>query len=113
MVTQYIAEGATMDTLSLVTRHAPGSEIVFDVILPFDGLPSDELQISSAARASSEDRGEPWMSFFQPGELAPRLLASGYNEVRTLSNEDACQYYFGQPAGVAPLRAWQLISATV
>jgi methyltransferase (TIGR00027 family) len=112
-VTQYIKEEAVMATLSLVARHAPSSEIVFDVILPLDGLASDEQRISSAARASAEARGEPWVSFFRPEEIKPRLLALGFDEVRSLIAEDARQYYLGQPVGVTPLTAWQLISAVI
>jgi methyltransferase (TIGR00027 family) len=112
-VSQYITEGAAMATLSLVARHAPGSEIVFDVILPFDELTSDELRISSAARVSAEARGEPWISFFRPEEIASRLLGLKFSEIYTLTAEDARQYYRGQPATVTPLTAWQLISAVV
>lgn len=112
-VTQYITEEAAMATLSLVARHAPSSEIVFDIILPLDGLPSDEMRISTAARASAEARGEPWISFFRPEEINPRLLALGFDHVQTLIAEDARQYYLGQPVGVTPLTAWQLISAVI
>jgi methyltransferase (TIGR00027 family) len=112
-VTTYIAEGAVLATLSLAALHAPGSEIVFDVVLPFDGLTPDELEISSAAYRSSEELGEPWISFFRPEEMAPRLLALGFGQVRTLPPDDARQYYLGQPATIAPLRAWQLIAAVV
>jgi methyltransferase (TIGR00027 family) len=112
-VTQYLTQEAALATLALAARHAPGSEVVFDVILPFEGLPSDELRISSAARASAAERGEPWISFFRPEELLPRLLALRFTEVETLNPEDARRYYVGQPAGVAPLLAWQLVSAVV
>jgi methyltransferase (TIGR00027 family) len=112
-VTQYISEDACMATLSLIARHAPGSEIVFDVILPFEGLASDELRISSAARVSAEVRGEPWITFFRPEEIRPRLLDLGFGDVVTLTAEEARQYYLGQPAGVAPLTAWQLMSGVV
>jgi methyltransferase (TIGR00027 family) len=112
-VTQYITDGAAMATLSLASRHAAGSEIVFDVIVPFCDLSPDELQISSAARAASEDRGEPWISFYRPDEIAPRLLALGFGSVQPLSAEDARRYHVGQPDGITPSRAWQLISAAV
>ena len=112
-VTQYISEAAATTTLSLAGRHAAGSEIVFDVIVPFEDLSADEFQISAAARASSEERGEPWISFYRLKEITSRLLALGFGSVQPLAPEDARQYYFGQPAGVTPLMAWQLISAVV
>jgi O-methyltransferase involved in polyketide biosynthesis len=112
-VTQYISEAAATTTLSLAGRHAAGSEIVFDVIVPFGDLSADELQISAAARASSQERGEPWISFYRPEEMTSHLLALGFGNVKPLTPEDASQYYFGQPAGITPLTAWQLISAVV
>ena len=112
-VTQYISEPAAIATLSLAGQYAAGSEIVFDVIVPFEDLTADELQISSAARAASQERGESWISFYRPEEMAPRLLALGFGNVQPLTPEDARRYYVGQPPGIAPLRAWQLISAVV
>ena len=112
-VTQYISEPAAITILSLAARHALGSEIVFDVIVPFQALTPDELQISSAAQTSSHERGEPWMSFYRPEQIASRLLALGFASVQPLTPEDASRYYIGQPAGVTPLRAWQLVSAVV
>ncbi len=100
-------------TLSLVASHAPGSEVVFDVIRPFEGLAPDEERISTAARASAVDRGEPWISYLAPEQLEPRLLSAGFSRVLRLTPEVAARYYEGQPADVTPLRAWELIAATV
>ena len=112
-VTQYISEAAGIATLALAGKYAPGSEIVFDVIIPFEDLNPDDLRISLAARASSQERGEPWISFYRPEEIAPRLLAHGFANVQPQTPEDASRYYVGQPPGVAPLSAWQLIAAVV
>jgi methyltransferase (TIGR00027 family) len=112
-VTQYIAESAALETLSLVARHAAGSEVVFDVILPFEGLAPVEREISRAAESASGARGEPWLSYFQPATLASRLLALGFTRVARLTPDDAAAYYVGQPPDVAPLHAWQLMAAVV
>ena len=57
-VTQYISEEATYRTLSLVASHAPGSEVVFDVIRPFEGLAPDEepVSVALASKAAREGR---------------------------------------------------------
>ena len=113
-VTQYIPESATYETLSFVGRHAAGSEVIFDVIRPFAGLAADELAISAAARAVAEDRGEPWVAYFEPEQLARRLTTSlGFNRVTRLTPERARHYYAGQPTDVTPLSAWELMAATV
>ena len=68
----------------------------------------DEVEISSAACASSQERREPWISFYRTEEIGRRLLALGFSQVRPLTPEDAERYYNGQPVAVAPLNAWQL-----
>lgn len=108
-----IAEGATLETLSLAARHAAGSEIVFDVILPFESLAPDECEISRAAELASRARGEPWLSYFQPGPFASRLRTLGFSRVDRLAPEAAAAYYVGQPPEVTPLNAWQLMAAVV
>jgi methyltransferase (TIGR00027 family) len=112
-VTQYISAEASYATLSLVSRYGAGSEIVFDVIRPVDGLPSEEYAISDAARASASERGEPWVSYFVPEDLESQLGAFGFTSVTCLTAEAAARYYVGQPAGVTPLTAWELIAARI
>ncbi len=112
-VTQYIAERAALETLALVACHAAGSEIVFDVILPFEGLAPAEREISRAAEMASSARGEPWLSCFQPEPFASRLHALGFSRVDRLTPERAAAYYVGQPPEVTPLQAWQLMAAVV
>lgn len=112
-VTQYIAEEAAYETLSLVARHVSGSEIVFDVILPMDVQPPDEREISRMAAEVSAARGEPWVSYYAPEPLTGRLVSLGFNPVEWLTPEAARAYYEGQPTEVRPLSAWQLIAATV
>jgi methyltransferase (TIGR00027 family) len=110
-VTQYISRGATDATLSLAANFAKGSEIVFDVIRPFDGLDAAERAISSTAASMSERFGEKWLSFYTPEELRPHLHALGFSQVDWLSKEKAAPYYVGQ--AVEPLTAWQMVSAVV
>jgi O-methyltransferase involved in polyketide biosynthesis len=112
-VTQYIPQESAFETLSLVARHASGSEIVFDVILPFDVQPPDEREMSRMSAEVSAARGEPWVSHFVPDQLGARLVALGYHRVEWLTPEAAGAYYEGQPAEVRPLGAWRLVAATV
>jgi methyltransferase (TIGR00027 family) len=112
-VAQYVAAEAAFDTFALAARHAPGSEIVFDVILPFAGLDGDERTISEFAERSSRGRGEPWLSYFVPEALARKLRSLGFARVDVLGPDAAAPYYAYQPAGVTPLSAWQLLAAVV
>jgi methyltransferase (TIGR00027 family) len=112
-VSQYIPEEANYETFRFVVAHGHGSEIVFDVIRPIEGLLSDERAISEAARVSSQERGEPWVTYLWPGELAARLASLGFTSVTRLTPSAALPYYVGQPADVTPLTAWELMSAHV
>ena len=112
-VTQYIADTASYETLSLVAQHASGSEIVFDVILPTEAQPSDEREMSRISAEASAARGEPWVSYFEPEQLDGRLASLGFSRVEWLTPEAAGAYYEGQPAEVRPLSAWRLVAATV
>jgi methyltransferase (TIGR00027 family) len=112
-VTQYIPDEAVYETLSLVARHASGSEIVFDVIVPIEAQPSDQRAISRMSARVSAARGEPWVSYFEPEELAGRLASLGFNRVDWLTPQAAGVYYEGQPTEVRPMSAWQLIAARV
>jgi methyltransferase (TIGR00027 family) len=112
-VTQYIAAEATHETLSLVAQHARESAIVFDVILPLDAQPPDEREMSRISAEVSAARGEPWVSYFRPEQLATRLAPLGFDRVEWLTPEAASTYYEGQPAEARPLSAWRLIAATV
>ena len=112
-VTQYIADTASYETLSMVARHASGSEIIFDVILPIETQPADEREMSRISAEASAVRGEPWVSYFEPEQLDGRLGSLGYSRVEWLTREAAGTYYEGQPPEVRPLSAWRLIAATV
>ena len=112
-VTQFIAPEAALETLSLVARHASESEIVFDVILPIEGQPSDEREMSHVSAEFAASRGEPWVSYFEPEQLEGRLTALGFSCVEWLTPEAAGAYYEGQPAEVRPLSAWRLVAAAV
>jgi methyltransferase (TIGR00027 family) len=110
-VTQYISEQAVDTTLSLAASFAKGSEIVFDVIRPFDDLDAAEHAISSQTAVMSARFGEPWVSFYRPEQLRSHLHSLGFSEIDWLSNEKAARYYAGQT--VEPLTAWQMVSAIV
>ncbi len=112
-VTQYIPEAASFETLSFVASHTRDSEVVFDVIRPDEPLPADERPIQQYARAGAEAQGEPWITYFEPEELARRLLARGFRRVDHLTVEAASRYFVGQPDGVTPLAGWRLLAAIV
>jgi len=113
-VTQYLTRDAIFATLGHVRRLAPGSQIVFEVLVPESTLPESEREVAKFAAESSADRGEPWLSRFEPAEIAAHLVELGYRSCVHLDTAQAqARYFQGRTDGLrAPMMA-QLVVATV
>jgi methyltransferase (TIGR00027 family) len=113
-VTQYIDRAANDATLRLIAGRPRGSEVVFDFIVRGELLDPKERAFSEVAAGLGAVRGEPWLSYFDPNELAEHLAGLGFREIERLTPQlAASRYYAGQPADVTPVEAWQLVSARV
>jgi methyltransferase (TIGR00027 family) len=94
-VTIYLTRPAVMDTLHFVATHcAKGSGIVFDFALPPEALAEAERKSRAAAAARVARVGEPWITFFDPAELAAEMRAMGYRATRVIATEEANDLYF-------------------
>ncbi len=87
-VTMYLDENAIGSTLAVIGGFAAGSEIIIDYMLPAglrDGAgDGDAEQVGQAAA----ERGEPWLSFFAPGDMAALLRGHGFGAIRDISQRD-------------------------
>jgi methyltransferase (TIGR00027 family) len=111
-VTQYIDRAACDATWGLIATRPRGSEVVFDFIVMNELLAPQERAFSDAAAGNSADRGEPWLTYFDPNKLEEHLADLGFTRIQRLTPQlAASRYYAGQPADVTPLEAWQLVSA--
>ncbi|OLB80601.1 MAG: hypothetical protein AUI14_06195 [Actinobacteria bacterium 13_2_20CM_2_71_6] len=84
--------------LRFVAGLPGGTEVVFDYSDPPSAM-------SPARRALHEERvrrvasvGEPWLSYFSPGELATALRGMGFDEIEDLGPAEIAHRYFGVPA---------------
>jgi methyltransferase (TIGR00027 family) len=77
-VSMYLEADAIRRTAAVVGRFAPGTELILDYMLP----PSlrDEAGQSYVDQVApvSEQRGEPWRSFFAPEEMGELLRRAGF-----------------------------------
>jgi methyltransferase (TIGR00027 family) len=113
-VTQYIDRAACDATLGLIATRPGGSEVVFDFIVMNELLSESERAFSDVAARSSAERGEPWLTHFDPNRLEEHLATLGFTKIQRLTPQlAASRYYTDQPADVTPLEAWQLASARV
>jgi methyltransferase (TIGR00027 family) len=91
-VSMYLTEPAVMQTLRYIASLAPSSEVVFDYMVPAHTLARQSSR--SAAAAYVAKLGEPWITFFEPRELAERLKAAGFAQNTLFGAQDANLAYF-------------------
>jgi methyltransferase (TIGR00027 family) len=100
-VTVYLTEAAVFETLRYVASFAPGSEIVFQYFQPASLLNAKDQQLRAIHTAGVAARGEPFVSFFEPTDLAARVRALGFSQVWDLSPEEAnARYFAGRTDGL-------------
>ena len=113
-VTQYLTNPAIEATLAFMQTLPRKSEIVLSFILPQDALDGIEAHAVATASAKAAEVGEPWLSRFQPADLASQLLRMGFSEVVHLTPDQAHERYLkGRRDGLAARRGEQLMRAVV
>jgi len=114
-VTMYLSREAIAQTLRYAgSRCAPGSTIVFDYLPAAATLPAAARRSRDALAARVAASGEPWISEFEPTELAALMRAQGFGTVRDL-DADALQarYFGGRSDGFATTASSRLMIAGV
>lgn len=88
-VTMYLDDHAIRDTLAALSGCGPGTELIVDYMLPAglrDGTGDDYVSQVGAAAA---DRGEPWLTFASPGDMAALLAEFGFGIAEHLWQRNA------------------------
>jgi methyltransferase (TIGR00027 family) len=97
-VTVYLTCDVIFDTLRTVASMAPGTEIIFQYFLPAALLDDEGRQIREFTMKLAAARGEPYITFFEPVELAEQVRKLGFADVRDLGPEEANARYFANRA---------------
>ena len=88
-VTYYLEKETIRDTLvELRERLAPGSEIAFDVMRPWDELPERYAEIEQAVVRYLKGAKEPQINRYRHDEIAETLEGAGFSRCRVDSRED-------------------------
>ena len=91
-VTQYLTTHATLRTLrDVAATTAPGSELVFQFVVPPTTLAGAEAALVKAWAEHNEAAGEPWLSYFEPMEMERHLLVGGFSRVVHFGPEEATE----------------------
>src|SRR5262249_9352811 len=100
-VTVFLTEAAVFETLRYVASLPLGSDIVFEYALREAQLDTEERHRLAVVKALAAARGEPWLSAFEPTELAARVKELGFRQVWDLGPEEAnARYFSGRTDGL-------------
>jgi len=94
-VTAYLTQEAVAATLSFVAA-LPGAELVFDYSEPPENFQPERRRFYDAAAEQVAALGEPWISHFQPADIASRLHGLGFAELEDLAYADCLLRYAGK-----------------
>jgi len=114
-VTQYLSSAAVLGTLREVAElAAPGSEIVFQFIVPEATLTGEERSLVTDLAAGGAAVGEPWLSFLEPEELDAHLRQMGFRKVLHFGPQQATErYLLGRSDGLQLPAYFHMINACV
>jgi len=92
---QYLTRDAIFDTLeSVASIAAPGSEIVFDYMIPTELVEPKDRPAVEAVTRFVERRGEPLVSKFDPSALSEEVSRLGFELAGHVSPEQLMERYF-------------------
>jgi methyltransferase (TIGR00027 family) len=93
-VTQYISEASLFEILREVVSAAPGTRIVFEYALGESFLTEQNRRAIAVSKGNSAAVGEPWLSQYDPVDLAKRVRQIGFTEVVDFGPAEAEAAYF-------------------
>ena len=100
----YLTRDAVFKTLrSLLSLAAPGSEIVFDYIIPDTLMDPKELKRFNKRRRRGAHLGEPAITYFDPDILVTKMEDFGLELIENLSpNERKVRYFANRKDNLIP-----------
>lgn len=93
-VVPYLTRAAVSTTLDFIAGM-PESEVVFDYAEPLQNYPADRRARVIAVAAMAAERGEPWLSLFDPAELSELLRSKGFSMVEDLGLGEISDRLYG------------------
>jgi O-methyltransferase involved in polyketide biosynthesis len=93
---------------------APGSEIVFQFIVPAATLAGEDRALVEALAVLAAGVGEPWLSTFAPNEMETHIKQMGFRSIRQFGPEQASdRYLHGRTDGLRLPSYFHMISAVI
>lgn len=95
-VVPYLTRDAVVQTLRFTAR-VPGSSVVFDHPVPVGSLGDRQREWHDRRAAAVERLGEPWITAFDPAELAALLDGLGMDVTDDVDARQIAIRWFGAP----------------
>jgi methyltransferase (TIGR00027 family) len=112
-VVVYLTRPAINGTLQYIASLAPGSEVVFDYSVPAHLLTLAQRSARAVRALRVMEMGEPWLTYYDPADLAAALHAIGYTSVYDLEPAAANARYFAQREDGLRIASGRLMRARV
>ncbi|MBW8812144.1 MAG: class I SAM-dependent methyltransferase [Caulobacterales bacterium] len=96
-VVPYLRPAAISATLRYIAG-VPGAEVVFDYSEPLENYPPDRRAEMVALGSHAAQAGEPWLSHFDPADIARELKGLGLGDQEDLDVAGIAVRYLGVPA---------------
>jgi methyltransferase (TIGR00027 family) len=91
----YLSREAVIETLRFIAGQPAGSEVVFDYGMPRSAYPAAQRDYHARRDARMAALGEPWITRFDPAEIAQDLTALGFDELEDLSPREIARRFLG------------------
>ena len=91
-VVPYLSSEAISLTLDFIVS-IPNSAVVFDYTEPFENHSPERRANLMATAERAAERGEPWLSFFNPSELAAVLRGKGFTDIEDVGFAEIINRY--------------------
>ena len=109
-VVPYLTRDAIVSTLDFIAGIA-GSEVVFDYTEPFENFPPAIRANLTAVAQRAASLGEPWLSLFNPADMADLLHARRFGAFEDVTRAELAARYYGElgqgvVAGPGPHLVW-------
>lgn len=96
-VVPYLRLTAIEASLRYIAR-VPDAEVIFDYTEPLENHPPERRAGMVALAELAAASGEPWLSYFDPAEIAVVLAEHGLTDQEDLGIGEIAQRYLGAPA---------------
>ena len=95
-VVPYLREASVFAVLRVVVS-LPSASIVFDYSEPLENYSPERRARAAEMGARTAAAGEPWLTHFDPKEIAERLLSLGFTSLEDIGPTKMAKRFFGLP----------------